>query len=121
MEEPAVDLGQLENGIHVKTGTKSVADVEDAFGAWGDELALDFLVGRNLTAAPTSAAQAVRADFKRAECLLECFLERAADRHRFPDGFHLRGERGVGLREFLEGEPRDFHDDIINGRLEARR
>src|SRR6185312_5079526 len=33
--------------------------------------------------------------------------------------FHLRGERGVGLREFLEGEPRDFRDHVIDGGLEA--
>jgi hypothetical protein len=37
---------------------------------------------------------------------LQAFLERAANGHRFADAFHLRGERGVGLREFLEGKAR---------------
>ena len=32
----------------------------------------------------------------------------------------LRGERGVGLREFLEGKARNLGDDVINARLEAR-
>ena len=49
------------------------------------------------------------------------FLERAADGHRFAHAFHLRGERGIGLRKFLEGEARDLGDDVIDGRLEAGR
>jgi len=48
------------------------------------------------------------------------FLERAPDGHGFADAFHLRGERGVGLREFLEGKARNLGDDVINARLEAR-
>ncbi len=36
------------------------------------------------------------------------FLERAPDGHGFADAFHLRGERGVGLREFLEGKARNL-------------
>ena len=48
------------------------------------------------------------------------FLERTADGHRFTDTFHLRGERGVGLWEFLEGKARNLGDDVINARLEAR-
>ena len=49
------------------------------------------------------------------------FLERAPDGHRFAHAFHLRGERGVGLREFLEGKARYLGDDVINARIEARR
>ena len=51
---------------------------------------------------------------------LQAFLERAADGHRFADAFHLGGERGVGLREFLEGKAQNLGDDVINARLEAR-
>jgi hypothetical protein len=50
---------------------------------------------------------------------LQAFLERAPDGHRFADAFHLRGERGVGLREFLEGKARNLGDDVINARLET--
>ena len=59
-------------------------------------------------AAPVAAAETVRADFEAAQRFLERFLERAADGHDFADALHLRGQRRVGLREFLEGEPREF-------------
>jgi hypothetical protein len=39
---------------------------------------------------------------------LQAFLERAANGHRFADAFDLRGELGVGLREFLEGKARNL-------------
>jgi hypothetical protein len=55
-----------------------------------------------------------------AQAFLQAFLERAPDGHRFADAFHLRGERGVGLLEFLEGKARNLGDDVINARLEAR-
>ena len=67
------------------------------------------------------AAQAAAANLQRAQAFLQAFLERAPDGHRFADAFHLRGERGVGLREFLEGKARNLGDDVINARLEARR
>ena len=66
------------------------------------------------------AAQAAAANLQRAQTFLQAFLERAVDGHRFADAFHLRGERGVGLREFLEGKARNLGDDVINARLEAR-
>ena len=65
------------------------------------------------------AAQTAAADFEGAQTLLKAFLEGAANAHGFADGFHLRTQRGVGLREFLEGEARDFHDREVNCRLEA--
>ena len=51
---------------------------------------------------------------------MQALLERPANGHRFAHAFHLRGERGVGLREFLERKPRHFGHDVINRRLEAR-
>ena len=47
--------------------------------------------------------------------------ERPADAHRLADGLHLRPERRVGVRELLECEARDLHDDVVERRLEARR
>src|SRR5204862_251367 len=66
------------------------------------------------------AAQAAAANLQRAQAFLQAFLERAPDGHRFAHAFHLRGERGVGLRKFLEGKARNLGDDVINARLEAR-
>ena len=51
---------------------------------------------------------------------MQAFLESAPDGHRLADAFHLRGERGVGQRKFLEGEARNLGDDVINVRLVAR-
>ena len=67
-----------------------------------------------------SAAQAAATNRQRAQAFWRAFLERAPDGHRFADAFHLRGERGVGLRKFLEGEARDLGDHVIYARLEAR-
>jgi len=50
---------------------------------------------------------------------LQGFLECPADGHGFADGFHLRGERFVGLGEFLEGPAGDFNYAIVDGRLET--
>ena len=66
------------------------------------------------------AAQTAAANLQRAQAFLQAFLERAPDGHGFAHAFHLRGERGVGLREFLEGKARNLGDDVINARLEAR-
>src|SRR5438445_1131227 len=61
------------------------------------------------------------ANLERAQGFLERFLERAPDRHRFADGFHLRREPRVRGAEFLEGKARTLHDDIVENRLERRR
>ena len=66
------------------------------------------------------AAQAAAADLQRTQAFLQALLERPANGHRFADAFHLRGERGVSLREFLEGKARNLGDNVINARLEAR-
>ncbi len=66
-------------------------------------------------------AVAVPLDLHRAHALLKRLLERAANRHRFADGFHRGRERLVGFGEFLKRESRHFHHAIVDRRLEARR
>jgi hypothetical protein len=39
---------------------------------------------------------------------LQALLEGASNGHRFAGTFHLHGERGGGLREFLEGKARNL-------------
>ncbi len=58
---------------------------------------------------------------ERANAFLQRFFERAADGHDFADGLHLRAERGVGAGKFLELPLRNFHDDVVDGRLEGSR
>ena len=89
----------------VKPARRGVADEEDA-------LAIDFRADAPGFAV---AAQAAAANLKRAQAFLQTSLERAPDGHRFADAFHLRGERGVGLPEFLEGTARNLGNDVIDG------
>src|SRR5436190_2660635 len=104
-------------------------DEEDAFGVGHAQYAVDDVARKDVAVAIdfradapgfAVAAQAAAANLQRAQAFLQAFLERAADGHRFADAFHLRGEGGVGLREFLEGKARNLGDDVINARLEAR-
>src|SRR5262245_56010099 len=129
-KEPAVDLRQVEDLFDGEPGAEGVADEEDAFGVGYAQFAADDVARKDVAVAIdfradapgfAVAAQAAAADLQRAQAFLQAFLERAPDGHCFADAFHLRGERGVSLREFLEGKSRNLGDDVINGRLEARR
>ena len=61
------------------------------------------------------------AGFERAQRLLQALGKGAADRHRFADRFHRRGQHRLGAGKFLEREARDLGDDVIDGRLERGR
>ena len=65
------------------------------------------------------AAKTETADFESAKCFLERLLEGSTDRHCLTNAFHLRHQRGIGFREFLERETRDFGDDVIDRRFET--
>ena len=131
-QKPTVNFREAENLLDGEARAQGVAKEEDAFvPRWRDQLAPkafggareDVAVAIDFRAdAPgfAVAAQAAAANLQRAQAFLQAFLERAPDGHRFADTFHLRGERGVGLREFLEGNARNLGDDVINARLEAR-
>jgi len=127
-EEPAVDFRELKDFINGEAGAEGVADEENALGVGDGQFARDDVAGEDIAIAINFSAeapglaigaQAAAANLKGAQAFLEAFLEGTTDGHGFADALHLRGERGVGLREFLEGEARDFGDDVINGRLKA--
>ena len=106
-----------------------MTDKKDSLGVWDGEFSGNHVARKNVSVAIdfladapgfAVAAEAAAANLQRAEAFLQAFLERAPDGHGFADAFHLRGERGVGLRKFLEGKARNLGDDVINARLEAR-
>ena len=76
---------------------------------------------RRAPAVGAVAAEAEAARLQAAQRFLQRFLEGPADGHRLADRFHLRGQRRVGVGEFLEGQARDLGDDVVDGRLEAGR
>src|SRR5208282_276705 len=128
-QKPAINFREVENLLDGEAGAQGVADKENSFGighaqfAADDVAREDVAVAINLIAdAPGFAvtAQAVAVNLQRAQAFLQAFLERPANRHRFAHAFHLRRQRRVGLREFLERKPRYLGDDVVNARLKAR-
>ncbi len=59
------------------------------------------------------------AGIERADALHQRFLEGASDGHHFAHRFHLRAQGVVGAGKFLELPLRNFHDDVVQRRLEA--
>ncbi|EOC11410.1 hypothetical protein NM81858_2265 [Neisseria meningitidis 81858] len=91
-----------------------VCHKQHTFGAGVCQFAADF---RFVGASRIEAAQAC---FQAAQGFLEAFLNRAAHRHHFAHGFHLRGQAVVCGREFFKRKTRDFGYHIVDGRLERR-
>ena len=78
---------------------------------------IDGLIAAKFTASP----EAARARLERAQAFLERLFEGPADRHGLADRLHRRSQRRVGSRKFFKSKTRDLRNDIINGRLKARR
>ena len=81
----------------------------------------DGVVGKPVVPRPRGGVPAPTAGLERAQSLLERFLERASDRHRLADRFHLRRQARVGVGKLLEREARNFDDDVVEDGLERRR
>ncbi|MCY1484599.1 hypothetical protein D9M68_182070 [compost metagenome] len=65
--------------------------------------------------------EAGEAGLKATQRLLQRFGKGAADRHDFADRLHRGGQNRRGARELLEGEARDFGDDVVDRGLEGGR
>src|SRR5271169_3029968 len=110
-QEPPVNLREIENLLDAEAGAQSVADEENPFGVRNAEFARDDLARKDIAVAVRLIANAPglpvathtrTANLERTQAFLQRFLERTANRHGFAHRFHLRVQRGVGLREFLE-------------------
>jgi hypothetical protein len=105
-------------------GSICVANVPDAFGSRRGQARQNVLDARLPWRAPQIAARTTQTEsacLQSAQRFLQRFLESAANRHRLADRFHLRRQRRIGVGEFLERPARHLGDDVIDGRLEARR
>jgi len=119
-QKPAVSLRQVEDFFDGQAGAEGMPDEEDAFGVGHAQLAADDIAGEDVAVAigfradapgfavaaqgPLRVLGARPPCLQRAQAFLQAFLERPTDGQRFAHAFHLRGERGVGLRRFLEGK-----------------
>jgi len=114
-QEPAVDLGELENLFHAQTGAESVSHIPKTLRPRINDLGLDDRqIGGDFIKAGHTGFQA-------AQRFVQRFLLGAANGHHFADRLHLRGQTVVGLREFFERETRHLGDHVINRRFERSR
>lgn len=114
-QEPGIDVGEVVHLVERKALREGIAHIPDTLGTGLAQFDLQLLaVGGFLV-------QAVHADFQAAQGFLERLLEGPAHGHDFADRLHLRGQAGIGLREFLEGKARHLGDDVVDGRLEGGR
>ena len=121
VQKPGIDPGRLRDVLDTQPRDERVLDLEDPFRRRRAEL--DAKIFRRRARQPVirerSAGDPPRpSDLESAQPFLEGFLEGPSDGHRLADGFHLGGETIVGAGKLLECEPRDFHDDVVEHRLE---
>ena len=120
VEEPGVDLRRGEKFLEGRASADRLLDLDEtplcANRCGLDERAR--LLGGGRITIPVKLYPAL---IDRTQSLLESFREGTTDRHGLADGLHRRGERRVGGRELLESETRDFHNHVVERRLERGR
>jgi hypothetical protein len=82
-QEPRVYRRQPMNLGQAQTDSEGIGEIPDTLRARLAERHLDFL------AVDTQFVEAIDADFKSPQSLLQGFLEGAPDGHHFAHGFHL--------------------------------
>ena len=123
-EKPRIDCCQFVQLGSVHAELHRTLHLKDAFWCWLAKRGAQRLwraIGETIIHQSFSDRPSGTTGFERAQRLLECFLERAADGHRLANGFHLRGESGIGGRELLERKAWTLDDHVIEHGLEAGR
>ncbi len=121
LEEPHVDAARVVDVLEAHAEPHRLGDVEQAVGRRdgdGGAHGVAVLVVVEAQAWNADLVEAGEAGLERAQRLLQRLLEGAADGHGLADRLHRGGEAIVGAGEFLEGEARDFGDDVVDRGLE---
>ena len=113
VEEPAVDLRDLEDLVDRDAGLQGLEDREHPEVVDSGEAFLD---GCPVHRVPI---QGVHVDLRAADRLQHRHLEARADGHDFTGGLHLGAQFALCVRELVEGPLRELDDDVVEGRLEA--
>ncbi len=119
-QEPAVNLGRLEDLFDAPVVLEGHLHPVDAFAVGHQELALDRLTIGFPRIFPV-IAQSKAPRLERTERLLHALLEGPPDTHGLPHRFHLGGQDRIGGREFLKGKAGHLGHHVVDGRLEAGR
>ena len=119
VEKPGIDGGELVDLVHGQTELHGVAQLKDALGVRGAQLGANFVEAGQLFGAIAAPPGSTR--LQRSQRLLEGFLERAPDRHRFAHRLHLRRQRGGGAGEFFKGKAGNLGHHVVDGGLKAGR
>ena len=119
-QEPAVDVGQVEDAIDGHARTESVGDIPDTLSARVFQLATDF--GQRFRVIQAHfRVETGGAHFQAAQRFLQGLLLGAANGHHFADRFHLGGQTVVRTSKFLEVEARNFGHNVVDRRFERGR
>ena len=120
VQEPRVDLRGLVELLEGRAPANRLLDLDEApLGA--DSRSLHERAGLLGGGGRPIPVELNAALVDRAQRLLQGLRVGTADCHGLADGFHRRGEGGVGGRELLEGETRDLDDHVVERRLERGR
>ena len=114
LDEILRDAGHREDFVHGAAAAQEFVDHEEALAVRGADLLAELVHGEGGELGVE--ARAAAADLKRADGLLEGFLEVLADGHDFADGLHLGSEGVLRLRELLERPAGELHDHVVSAR-----
>ena len=124
VQEPRVDHGNRVDLRDGHPGNEGALDLEDPLrrrgrhcGTQGVQRIVRHAIIRRAVADDPAHTPAL----KRAQPLLQRFLERPADRHRLTNGLHLRRQHRARRRKLLKGKSWTLHDHIVEHRLERGR
>jgi hypothetical protein len=122
-QEPRIDVrAHAVDLLDRHPKLQRISQIENAFGVWNRELALDVVFRRlvvpHRSFLPPPSPKVT--NFQAAKSLLQRLTERAADRHRFPDGLHLHGQCWISFRELFESPARNLCHDVVDRRLKTR-
>ena len=114
VDKPRVDAGQVMDFLARDAQAHRVGEVVKAVAIGQREMGADGGERGRLAHPGRAALEPPRADFQRAQRLLQRFLEGAPDRHRLAHRLHLRAELVGRAAKFLESETRNLGHHVVD-------
>src|SRR5205814_6406087 len=116
-QKPFVDLGEIEHFVDRHSILKRLRQMKNSLRIRNREFQSQYFWIDMFVCAIAAKTEALY--LQTAQRLLQRFLERAANCHRFAHTFHPRRQRRVCLRKFFERKARNFYNAIIDRGLET--